>query len=363
MEFSNDSSAFSSTEAYSSTKAWTLPTGDGTKTVYVRFQDAAGNESEVTISDTIIMDTTPPEVLDAPPTTDTKNIPVNAPIKIDFSEDIDESSISVNVSGSISGSMSGRTSYQDGTLTFTPDGSFSDKEDITIEVAALDLAANRILYSVGFSTGISVWPGDTDRNGKVDILDLLSIGEYWGEKGSPRTPAVTSWEAQPASPWEKEEATYADADGNGLVDADDVLVVDRNWGKTRSATTAPMVASPGVEELKSRLAMLINSSKEKNAPNHSSLGQNYPNPFNPDTWIPYQLAEASDVIIQIYNVSGHLIRTLDVGYRDADTYATKEKAVHWDGRNDSGESVSSGIYFYRIKAGCFTDMRKLMVAY
>ena len=91
------------------------------------------------------------------------------------------------------------------------------------------------------------------------------------------------------------------------------------------------------------------------------LYQNYPNPFNPDTWIPYQLAEGTDAVIRIHDASGKTIRTLDLGHELAGFYATKDKAAYWDGRNESGESVASGIYFYSITAGDYTATRKMTV--
>ena len=91
------------------------------------------------------------------------------------------------------------------------------------------------------------------------------------------------------------------------------------------------------------------------------LYQNYPNPFNPETWIPYQLAEDADVEVSIYSNSGELIRSLDIGHKPAGSYAAREEAVHWDGSNDSGEQVASGVYFYAIQAGNFTATKKMAV--
>ena len=87
----------------------------------------------------------------------------------------------------------------------------------------------------------------------------------------------------------------------------------------------------------------------------NGVGQNYPNPFNPETWIPYQLKEASDVTIDIYNMAGQLVRTIRLGHKSAGLHVTKEQAVHWAGRNNAGDRVASGIYFYRLKAGAFTS--------
>lgn len=92
------------------------------------------------------------------------------------------------------------------------------------------------------------------------------------------------------------------------------------------------------------------------------LAQNYPNPFNPDTWIPYRLREDANVVISIYSATGQLVRRLDLGHRNAGSYTSMEKAVHWDGRNDHGEMVSSGLYFYTIQAGEFMDIKKMTIA-
>ena len=88
---------------------------------------------------------------------------------------------------------------------------------------------------------------------------------------------------------------------------------------------------------------------------------NYPNPFNPETWIPYQLKEDADVAIRIYSTTGQLVRYLDLGHRSAGLYADKNKAAHWDGANDAGEQVASGVYFYVINIGEFTARRKMLV--
>lgn len=97
-------------------------------------------------------------------------------------------------------------------------------------------------------------------------------------------------------------------------------------------------------------------------PEFNQLQQNYPNPFNPDTWIPYQLKDNANVVIYIYSSTGQLIRTLDLGYKKAGFYSDKDKAVYWDGKNEFGEHVASGVYFYTIKAGDFTSTRKMVVS-
>jgi hypothetical protein len=74
----------------------------------------------------------------------------------------------------------------------------------------------------------------------------------------------------------------------------------------------------------------------------TELLQNFPNPFNPETWIPYRLARDADVNIRIYDVSGRLVRNLELGHKSVGIYASRNKAAYWDGRNDDGESTSGG---------------------
>ncbi|MFQ6041883.1 MAG: kelch repeat-containing protein [Candidatus Poribacteria bacterium] len=101
---------------------------------------------------------------------------------------------------------------------------------------------------------------------------------------------------------------------------------------------------------------LINTVPEK-----SELGRNYPNPFNPETWIPYMLAEDAVVLIDIYDMKGQRIRRLDLGYRQAGYYLNRSSAAYWDGRNERGERVASGMYFYTLQAGSFTASRKMLL--
>ena len=121
-------------------------------------------------------------------------------------------------------------------------------------------------------------------------------------------------------------------------------------------------------ELYGNDSILINSTKIDGyfssyaiPPKDSALLQNFPNPFNPDTWMPYQLKNDSDVIIRIYTVAGDLVRELDLGYKAAGIYLSKDRAAYWDGKDKFGTSVSSGIYFYSIKARDFSEVRKMII--
>ena len=91
------------------------------------------------------------------------------------------------------------------------------------------------------------------------------------------------------------------------------------------------------------------------------LRQNYPNPFNPETWLPYELAKDADVSLDIYSTRGQLVRSLDLGFQQRGRYVSREKAAYWDGRNNYGERVASGIYFYVMRAGDYTAARKMVI--
>jgi outer membrane lipoprotein-sorting protein len=93
----------------------------------------------------------------------------------------------------------------------------------------------------------------------------------------------------------------------------------------------------------------------------NKLGDSFPNPMNPDTWIPFNLANSSDVVIRIYSSRGQLVRMLDLGYKNPGSYTTGSNSAYWDGKDDNGQPVSSGLYFYNIKAGNFTATKKMIV--
>jgi outer membrane protein assembly factor BamB len=86
------------------------------------------------------------------------------------------------------------------------------------------------------------------------------------------------------------------------------------------------------------------------------LAQNFPNPFNPSTTIMYGLGEASHVTLQVFDVSGHLVRTLVDGERSGGDHSEV-----WDGKDRAGYAVSSGVYFYRLRAGTFIETRKMIL--
>ena len=96
-------------------------------------------------------------------------------------------------------------------------------------------------------------------------------------------------------------------------------------------------------------------------PTQNLLLQNYPNPFNPETWIPYQLSEDTPVSVSIYDTAGRLVRTLSLGFQAAGFYNSRGQAAYWDGRNELGERVASGIYFYQLTTPEFQQTKRMLI--
>ena len=91
-------------------------------------------------------------------------------------------------------------------------------------------------------------------------------------------------------------------------------------------------------------------------PSEFALSQNYPNPFNPETTISYDLAEVSEVRLEVYNVMGQLVNTLVSEAQAAGRYR-----MRWSGQDAFGRQVASGVYFYRLQTEGFKAVRKLML--
>ena len=153
-------------------------------------------------------------------------------------------------------------------------------------------------------------------------------------------------------------AAFADLTRKNVVQAGDRLevTVKDGAGEIASETFTYTVTSETI-----RQAFMPIILKNVEIPRQSLLLQNYPNPFNPETWIPYQLREPSEVEIRIYNAQGKLVRVLDLGHRNAGFYLGRVRAAYWDGLNSTGEKVASDIYFYQIKAGDFSATRKMVI--
>ncbi|MDI6792661.1 MAG: Ig-like domain-containing protein [bacterium] len=306
------------------------------------------------------------------------------------------------VVANISFRLSNNAAYQK-----TVDLSFSNITTTHSDGSKFGLSVQGGRITVGTVTGVTslyVWPGDTNNDGYVDARDVLPIGIYWHYKGDPRPEAGTLWVAQEAYSWSTSTATYADANGDGEVNASDVLVIGLNWHKSHNsgsaapsqmankkpgfrgaAAASPVVndsidysqyveayraiyqaiedapAGPANSEIKELLASIIKIGIARRVPDTPVLGQNYPNPMNPETWLPYALPEATSVDIRIYNLSGQLVRTISLGELEAGSYLSKDRAAYWNGQDESGREVASGIYFYQLQAGDSILTRRMIV--
>ena len=154
-------------------------------------------------------------------------------------------------------------------------------------------------------------------------------------------------------------AVWADLDRKSVVEAGDkveIALVDEN-GTIVSGPFQRTVQTSDINNAYLSVQMRVGDIR----PDKTILGQNFPNPFNPETWIPYQLSRDSNVTIQIYNVSGHTVRTLNLGHKSVGSYMTSSTAAYWDGKNDTGEHVSSGVYFYALQTANFSATRRMVI--
>ena len=122
------------------------------------------------------------------------------------------------------------------------------------------------------------------------------------------------------------------------------------WDGSALLPSQPVAVEPGSKQI-----VILGEVKR------NQLLQNFPNPFNPETWIPFQLTAESHVTIHIHNATGQLVRRLSAGTMPAGDYSSQAQAVYWDGRNQVGEPVSSGVYLYTIHAGDFSATRKMLI--
>ncbi len=210
--------------------------------------------------------------------------------------------------------------------------------------------------------------GDVNRDGVVSILDLILVAQQLGKRvpaGSPvdvnRDGIVSILDLIRVA------QGIAESPAAPLVEADSDAAMIEAWiAQARLEDDGSHPFKQGIENLENLLASLM--------PEETALLANYPNPFNPETWIPYQLAESAEVTLNIYDMNGQLVRQLAMGHQAAGMYQSRSRAAYWDGRNQLGESVASGLYFYTLtvrspdsigtgetKTGEFTATRKMLI--
>lgn len=151
---------------------------------------------------------------------------------------------------------------------------------------------------------------------------------------------------------------FVDFSREAVVHPGDRLEISlRDAAEKRLGTYISMVLPEDIRNA----SLIVRLAGKTPVPSQTSLGQNFPNPFNPETWIPYQLTLAADVTISVYDVSGQLVRTLNLGRQAAGLYNERTRAAYWNGQNDQGERVASGAYLYVMTAGDFRAMRRMVV--
>ena len=208
------------------------------------------------------------------------------------------------------------------------------------------------LILVAQQLGRRVSPGsavDVNGDGVVSILDLIRVAQ--GIAQSPAAPSLRSFADPPGSPRRQGDVSFAPRlRGEWGVDA---ATIEAWIAQARLEDDGSLAFKQGIENLQKLLASLI--------PEETALLRNYPNPFNPETWIPYRLATPAEVTLAIYDINGQLVRRLEVGHQAAGMYRSRSRAAYWDGRNQLGESVASGLYFYTLTAGDFTETRRMLI--
>ena len=178
---------------------------------------------------------------------------------------------------------------------------------------------------------------DVNRDGIVNVVDLLLVASLLHDVSAApalHTPEMHAFTATDLQKWIRQVKNYD-------------IHVD-------SSHLHAEVLERGVVVLEQLLTTLA-------LPTETRLLANYPNPFNPETWIPYQLSKPAEVTLHIYSVDGIPVRTLALGHQPAGMYHSRSRAAYWNGRNEHGERVASGVYFYTLSAGEFTTTRKMLI--
>ena len=273
------------------------------------------------------------------------------------------------------------TASASGTLTFTimviEGGSGNLDVNGDGQVTVLDLAIVALFYGTQVPQGVSL-PADVNADGVVNLLDLTAVAQAIDAQGFSAATVLSLQEVQEAFLAAAEQAAEMEAVAEAPIgfgtpqNALSSSIAYRNVAAaladarhlTETGTTRLGKELTVLKELLTLIAEMVA------IPEKTALLPNYPNPFNPETWIPYHLATEADVTVTIYNVQGSTVRTLVLGHQPAGVYESQGRAAYWDGRNQLGEHVASGVYFYTLStestrdsvtAGDFTATRKLLI--
>ena len=229
------------------------------------------------------------------------------------------------------------------------------------EVTVIDLAIVALFYGTQVPVGVDL-PADVNTDGVVNILDLTAVAQgIDAARGNAFT--LNALKAALTAAVEIEAIAEAPMLGGTRPDnfRDILYSGNRAYRNVADALADAGHLEPSIPAVLTRLLQLLKEMGET-PPETTALLPNYPNPFNPETWIPYHLANASRVQITIFDTRSTVVRKLDLGHQQEGYYTSKVRAAYWDGRNESGEPVASGVYFYTLTAGDFNATRKLLIA-
>ena len=235
-----------------------------------------------------------------------------------------------------------------GYIVNTPDGG-----DVTFTGTAWQMQSDDAAAAPKIPTAKSAW------------AFVITSGIQSTEKGATytvvaknlRTGVVTTKEA--AADKETVSAVWADLNRKSIIkvgDAVEITLLDEH-GTIVSGPFQRTITTTDIHNAYLSVQMRVGDVR----PKETILAQNFPNPFNPETWIPYELSHSTQVTIQIYDVSGNSVRTLNLGQKSTGSYMTSSTAAYWDGNNEAGEQVSSGIYFYTLQTDKFSATRRMVI--
>ena len=249
---------------------------------------------------------------------------------------------------------------EDGTVPVDPPSDVNRDGQVTV----IDLAIVALFYGTRVPVGVSL-PADVNADGIVDLADLTAVAQGIDAAGGG---------LNQLAPWEVEAALFAAVEQAAEIAAvagapmgfgthvSSGGIASKNVAAALADVRQMMVGDVRLGKELAVLSELLQLLAEMTTtPETTALLANYPNPFNPETWIPYHLAKDAEVKLTIYDMRGVAVRELILGHQAAGVYQSRGRAAYWDGRNQHGEPVASGVYFYTLTAGEFTATRKMLI--
>lgn len=206
------------------------------------------------------------------------------------------------------------------------------------------------------------WKSDPASGWSVDNLPPGAPAGFEGEQSFEPVGLLLSWDQSAESDFSHyalyrgTSVGFVPGPGNRLGELENACYFDGDW--SWSGGYYYKLSAFDINDNESEFAVFspdnVTGDETPKAPAASYLSQNYPNPFNPTTRIAFGLAAPGPVSLRIYDAAGRLVRVLVEGARPAGNYSEI-----WEGRDSGGASVASGIYFYRLQAGAFTETKKM----